>query len=859
MTLTHIEDYSAELEKLFEFIENVMEEEIPTPTISLDYFFLSILTQQQSFAYDRLESCISSSVLGILKDTYTKYMSGKALSAIKPGREINPDKSLTEAINGGWEIKEEFMADKLCSDHILLYILSDKSGDNRIKGNLNSAGVSYSMIEDKIKNESLDAVFTKFDPSFDPSWLLTGTTEENMNNQQKMKVLFFADGKEIDPMQILNEGGIPLGLRINQGTKSNTQNIDKFCVNLNDLAERGELDPLIGRENEIQEIIHTLGRRKKNNVILVGGEGVGKTAIGESLAYKIVNDDVPEFLYDKKLISLNMTALIGGTTLRGMFEERVEGLLNEIKQDKNYILFIDNIGSVFGEKSHNDYDISAMLSQALDNGDLQVIGTSDFKSFRSTFDKDPSLARKFHKIVVNEPSTKDSIEILNGLKSRYENFHHVNYTNDAIISCVTLAERYIPERNLPDAAIDLMDEAGSLVGTSAQNNKEIKDLRKEVKGIQTTLASLTNSNNAAEIEQAKATLKDINKQIEKIKKEQDDKNTEKYDTVDSSVVLTVLSNKTGIPVTKLTNDDKKRLASIDERLKTEIIGQDEAIETICRALKRNRVGLSSNKCLASFLEIGKSGTGKTLLAKKLAKEIFGSEDALIRFDMSEYPDRTAVNKLIGSNPGYVGYEEGGQLTEAIKNRKHCVLLLDEIEKADPEIYNIFLQVLDEGFLTDNSGMKVDFKNVIVVFTSNIGTKAASDFSKGVGFGANDNTKKILIKELKNKFPPEFINRLNSVIYFNSLTDDNLKEIIILEINKMEQRLNAIGYNLVYDDCVVDYLLSIVKDEKDFGARPVIRAIQNELEDKITDLLLMNSYNNGYAFSASCENNSVMIK
>lgn len=858
MTLTHIEDYSAELAKLFDFIENVMEEEIPTPTISLDYFFLSILAQQQSFAYDRLESCISSSVLGILKDTYTKYMSGKALSAIKPGREINPDKSLTEAINGGWEIKEEFMADKLCSDHILLYILSDKSGDNRIKGNLNSAGVSYSMIEDKIKNESLDAVFTKFDPSFDPSWQFDNTTEENMNNQQKMKVLFFADGKEIDPMQILNEG-IPLGLQIKQGTKSNTQNIDKFCVNLNDLAERGELDPLIGRENEIQEIIHTLGRRKKNNVILVGGEGVGKTAIGESLAYKIVNDDVPEFLYDKKLISLNMTALIGGTTLRGMFEERVEGLLNEIKQDKNYILFIDNIGSVFGEKSHNDYDISAMLSQALDNGDLQVIGTSDFKSFRSTFDKDPSLARKFHKIVVNEPSTKDSIEILNGLKSRYENFHHVNYTNDAIISCVTLAERYIPERNLPDAAIDLMDEAGSLVGTSAQYNKEIKDLRKEVKGIQATLASLTNSNNAAEIEQAKATLKDINKQIEKIKKEQDDTNTEKYDTVDSSVVLTVLSNKTGIPVTKLTNDDKKRLASIDERLKTEIIGQDEAIETICRALKRNRVGLSSNKCLASFLEIGKSGTGKTLLAKKLAKEIFGSEDALIRFDMSEYPDRTAVNKLIGSNPGYVGYEEGGQLTEAIKNRKHCVLLLDEIEKADPEIYNIFLQVLDEGFLTDNSGMKVDFKNVIVVFTSNIGTKAASDFSKGVGFGTNDNTKKILIKELKNKFPPEFINRLNSVIYFNSLTDDNLKDIIKLEIKKTEQRLKSIGYDLVYDDSVIEYLLSIVKDEKDFGARPVIRAIQNELEDKITDLLLMNSYNNGYAFSASCENNSVMIK
>lgn len=859
MTLTHIEDYSAELEKLFDFIENVMEEEIPTPTISLDYFFLSILAQQQSFAYDRLESCISSSVLGILKDTYTKYMSGKALSAIKPGREINPDKSLTEAINGGWEIKEEFMADKLCSDHILLYILSDKSGDNRIKGNLNSAGVSYSMIEDKIKNEALDAVFSKFDPSFDSSWSFDNTTEENMNNQQKMKVLFFADGKEIDPMQILNEGGIPLGLRINQGAKSNTQNIDKFCVNLNDLAERGELDPLIGRENEIQEIIHTLGRRKKNNVILVGGEGVGKTAIGESLAYKIVNDDVPEFLYDKKLISLNMTALIGGTTLRGMFEERVEGLLNEIKQDKNYILFIDNIGSVFGEKSHNDYDISAMLSQALDNGDLQVIGTSDFKSFRSTFDKDPSLARKFHKIVVNEPSTKDSIEILNGLKSRYENFHHVNYTNDAIISCVTLAERYIPERNLPDAAIDLMDEAGSLVGTSAQYNKEIKDLRKEVKGIQATLASLTNSNNAAEIERAKASLQDINKQIEKIKKEQDDKNTEKYDTVDSSVVLTVLSNKTGIPVTKLTNDDKKRLASIDERLKTEIIGQDEAIETICRALKRNRVGLSSNKCLASFLEIGKSGTGKTLLAKKLAKEIFGSEDALIRFDMSEYPDRTAVNKLIGSNPGYVGYEEGGQLTEAIKNRKHCVLLLDEIEKADPEIYNIFLQVLDEGFLTDNSGMKVDFKNVIVVFTSNIGTKAASDFSKGVGFGTNDNTKKILIKELKNKFPPEFINRLNSVIYFNSLTDDNLKDIIKLEIKKTEQRLKSIGYDLVYDDSVIEYLLSIVKDEKDFGARPVIRAIQNELEDKITDLLLMNSYNNGYAFSASCENNSVMIK
>lgn len=835
--------YSNELNELLKFMEIQLVEELPTPTLTPEYFMLAILSQQKSLAYERLESLISHNTLEYMQDAYAKSIASKALTVIKPGREIKYDAKLIEILEGGLLESKKLFSEKETSEHVILYILASSSDYSKIRKILNKAGLTYSMLLEKMtKKESEDSIISE-----------NGEAEIIKSAKEKAK----------DLVSSLLTGEVPssVGAR-SRKTKANSKypNIENFCSNLNELAENGKIDKLIGRENEIAQITRILGRRKKNNVILVGGEGVGKTAIGENLAYLIINKSVPDFLLEKKVISLDMTALVAGTTLRGQFEERVKGILDEIKTDKNFILFIDNIGDVLSDKGKNDYDISAMLSHSLENGEVQVIGTSDFASYRKVFDKDASLGRRFQKVIVEAPTVNESIDILNGLKGYYEEFHCVSYTDEAIKSCVNLANRYITERNLPDSAIDVMDEAGSLIGTSNRTNETIKELRKSLEEKKALMEEKKKEDNFEEADKIELETREILTKINEEQKKWNKERKENPTKIDESVILTVVSSKTGIPVNKLTSDDKKKLATINERLKEEVIGQDDAIDTICRSLKRNRIGLTDGKCMFSALMIGKTGTGKTLIAKKLAKEMFGDEKALIRFDMSEYPDKSAVNKLIGSNPGYIGYEEGGQLTEAIKNHKHCVLLLDEIEKADPEVYNIFLQVLDEGFLTDNSGMKVDFKNVIVIFTSNVGAKSASDFSKGIGFvdDADANSKRILLKELKKKFPPEFLNRLNSVIYFNNLSDENLKGIIKLEIGKLEKRLSNLGYKMKYDEGTIDKILSIVQDEKEFGARPIMRAIQDNIEDKITDLLIENDYDKNYEFNITCFSNDEQI-
>ena len=838
------EKCSEDLNFCMQYIVDELINEFPTTQINEYYLALSIVRSVSN----NLSACLTRTSLSAIENALIKEINSKMISAVKPGRDIPYSKEFMDIFDEAWKECEKHNAKIISCHHIILAFLNNKDENNKIGKIFRKNGLTYSMYEEKI--------ILKNTP-FDNGMQYGDTTE---------KSLIIKLGPNDDPKEVIekltNDGILPPGASSaakKNVNKSKHPNIDAFCTNLNDLVDLGKIDRIIGRENEIDEIIRILGRRKKNNAIIVGPDGCGKTVICESLATKIKEKNVPDFLLNKEVIALDMTALIAGTTLRGMFEERVKGVLNEIKKFGNYILFIDNIGSVLNDKGRNDYDISSMLSTSLENGELQVIGTCDFKSYRTTFDKDPSLSRRFQKIIIEAPSKKESIEILNGIKDYYEDFHKVIYGKEVISNCVELAARYVPERNLPDSAIDIMDEIGAVVSIS-KVDEEIKQLKCEIDEIKEEIEKYKKEEVFSKVDELRKELKNKTKLITEKK---NNIKREDYTVITEDMVLDLVSKKTNIPITNLSIDDKEKLSKINERLMQEVIGQDEAINTICRALKRNRIGLSSNKCLCSFLEIGKSGVGKTMLAKKLAKEMFGSEDALIRLDMSEYTDKSAVNKLIGSNPGYIGYEDGGILTEKIKNKKYCVLLLDEIEKADKDIYNIFLQILDEGRLTDNSGMKVDFSNVIVLFTSNVGARVANDFKKGISFKTdeNKNSKKIFEKELKRTFPPEFLNRLNGIIYFNNLTENDYKKIIDIELNKCIIKIKKLGYDITLEnkENIINSLYEKIKDENDYGARPIIRIIQKEIEDKLTDSILVNENNKNFVIQTDDSLQEILFK
>lgn len=859
-----------DLTRIFKWMENELAgREMPTLNINTNYFILSVLENSDSLAYQVLDDSLTRSTLNSLTDTFQQLVKNGTISAIRPNRKPIYSPELMHYFSDAMNLIPEVIGSKCISScHVLLAILKNNSDANNIRKMFNKVGITYEILlnkvialyEDETNAEETNQVSEDNPETLSPAdvfrkitGLGKGVEIKGLPNSEVHIVDMTGMGDPTGIIQALN-GNSPM-----QSKKNKNASLNNYCINLNKEYKEGRIDKVVGRENETQEIIAALGRRKKNSIIIVGADGIGKTCICEGLACKIEDGEVPSFLANKEIYALNMTALIAGTQFRGMLEERVKGIIEELKKHGNAILLIDDIHVAFAEKSNNDLGLSSMFSSSIKNGDIQIIGTSSFKGYRNVFDSNPNLSRLFQKVNITIPSKDDTINVLLKIKEHYEKYHNVIYPEDTIKACVNMAEKYVTERNLPDSAIDILDETGAIFKIMHTDNEGLKNLRLQKRQIEEKIANLKKSDAGDELVNTEQQLDSIIKQL--IKEEK--RAQEAYESLDKTItvgdIYETVSRRTGVPVNELSEDDKKRLLTIEDRLKAEIIGQDEAISIVCKGLRRNRVGLREGKCILSMMAQGKTGVGKSLLAKKLAKELFGDEKAMVRVDMSEYSDETSVNKLIGSSAGYVGYENGGVLTEAVKNKKYCVLLLDEFEKANDKVYNTFLQVLDEGFLTDNTGQRIDFKNTVIIITTNVGAKKAGMIGGGIGFSNNgeENRREILEKEMKREFPPEFLNRIDDIVYFNPLTEDNLKDIIRLELNKVNNLLQTNGNSMTYTDDVVEKIYSLIEKESEYGARPIRRAIQNEIEDKLADKMLENDYKD-HIFHITCFSNQIDI-
>ena len=610
-------------------------------------------------------------------------------------------------------------------------------------------------------------------------------------------------------------------------------------------AEEGKLDPVVGRVKEIERLAQILSRRKKNNPILIGEPGVGKSAIVEGLALRIVEKKVSRILFDKRVIALDMTAVVAGTKYRGQFEERIRSILNELKKNPNIILFIDEIHTIVGAGSAaGSMDAANMLKPALARGEIQCIGATTLDEYRQNIEKDGALERRFQKVIVEPTTAEETLQILKNIKDKYEDHHNVNYTDAALEACVKLTDQYITDRNFPDKAIDALDEAGSRVHlTNITAPKEIEEQEKlidEMKSLKNEAVRLQNFELAASYRDKE---KEYTNQLDTLKEEWEKSLKENRETVDDEQIAEVVSMMSGVPVQRMAQAEGMKLLGMKDDLLSKVIGQDKAIATLVKAIQRSRVGLKDpNKPIGTFMFLGPTGVGKTHLAKELAKLMFGSADALIRIDMSEYMEKFTVSRLVGAPPGYVGYEEGGQLTEKVRRKPYSIVLLDEIEKAHPDVFNILLQVMDEGRLTDSYGRTVDFKNTIVIMTSNIGTRQLKEFGKGIGFAAQIRTddkeysRSVITKALNKSFAPEFINRLDEIITFDQLDLNALTRIIDIELKGLYSRVERIGYKLVIDEDAKKFVATKGYDVQ-FGVRPLKRAIQNNLEDGISELIL----------------------
>ena len=630
-----------------------------------------------------------------------------------------------------------------------------------------------------------------------------------------------------------------------QKPNNDTPVLDSFGTDMTKAASEGKLDPIVGREKEIERLAQILSRRKKNNPILIGEPGVGKSAIVEGLALRIIEKKVSRILFDKRVIALDMTAVVAGTKYRGQFEERIRAILNELKKNPNIILFIDEIHNIVGACSAaGSMDAANILKPALARGEIQCIGATTLDEYRQNIEKDGALERRFQKVIVEPTTPEETLQILQNIKEKYEEHHNVTYTGEALEACVKLTDRYITDRNFPDKAIDAMDEAGSRV--HLKNITVPKEIEQQEQMID---EARTHKNEAVRLQdfELAASFRDREKslmsELEDMKQRWEESLKENRETVDKEQIADVVSMISGIPVQRMAQAEGIRLKGMKEQLLAKVIAQDKAVDTLVKAIQRSRVGLKDpNKPIGTFLFLGPTGVGKTHLAKELAKQMFGSADALIRIDMSEYMEKFTVSRLVGAPPGYVGYEEGGQLTEKVRRKPYSIVLLDEIEKAHSDVFNLLLQVMDEGRLTDSYGRTVDFKNTVIIMTSNIGTRQLKEFGKGIGFAAQTRTddkeysRSVITKALNKSFAPEFINRLDEIITFDQLDINALEKIIDIELKGLYERMESLGYKLVIDDAAKRFVASKGYDVQ-FGARPLKRSIQNNLEDGLAELIL----------------------
>ncbi len=652
--------------------------------------------------------------------------------------------------------------------------------------------------------------------------------------------------------------------------KSKTPVLDNFGRDLTYLATEGKLDPVVGREGEIQRVSQILSRRKKNNPLLIGEPGVGKSAIVEGLALRIVQRKVSRILFDKRVVTLDLASLVAGTKYRGQFEERMKAVMNEIEKNDDIILFIDEIHTIVGAGgATGSLDASNMFKPALARGELQCIGATTLDEYRQYIEKDGALERRFQKVIVEPTSVEESIEILQNIKDKYEMHHHVTYTDDAILACVKLTNRYMTDRFLPDKAIDALDEAGSRVHiTNIHVPEKILQIEKQLEEVRDLKNSVVKKQKYEEA----AKLRDDEKNLEKeLSSEQEawEKESQLHrEVVSEANVAEVISMMTGVPVNRIAQTESTKLAALPERIKGKVIGQDDAVQKIAKAIQRNRAGLKDpNKPIGSFIFLGQTGVGKTQLAKVLAQELFDSDNALIRIDMSEYMEKFAISRLVGAPPGYVGYEEGGQLTEKVRRKPYSIVLLDEIEKAHPDVFNMMLQVLDDGFLTDSLGRKIDFRNTIIIMTSNIGSRQLKDFGQGVGFGTSAKTnqadtyaKGVIENALKKTFAPEFLNRIDDVVVFNALSKEDIHKIIDIELGKLYDRIDGLGYQLKLSKNAKDFIADKGFD-KQYGARPLKRAIQKYIEDVLAEEIINTKLKEGDSIKMDLnkKTNEIVIK